>query len=657
MTAHRKAELEKARTVVDELFTHPPVNDAELCQRLKDVNTTSLRRLVVDRLYTEILAEREGFLFLAVLRQIGLGRQKNRLFRIASDVGRSSKNRLWALLALTVEEPQAMEILVSKVGVEGMIDVAKLSMFELFSIQGAENLGGSIAAALNELDNTMPVDDILDSIDAYRKSIGVSCADAYAEALQNEPPARLRGKMLGFFISEGGDEEVDLLERLRSAAPDDLTRREFQAALLRLRSNLIDPARREEGVSGFALVSNCDGQGGYVLLGVFDIADGTRSIAGMCIRTGGEIRDGFVFPLCSESEVSDFVQSVRERFDCDFARVALAEGAELAAGGKIGAEKKGLAIEKEIKQAVSMFARVKSGFSWGKGACCAARPKVSKKEVRKLLERFEYSDSWFFDLGDLGALDIEAGIGSSRSEKRVQKAATEIENMEIRRRLVAMAGHMARWHLWKGEPEAASLCEAMARDTDRNFSKSALVHIMLERTAEMLRESSGKLGWFGDPDERQHFKSLYFADIEAPSGRDLALLDLTEAAASALDAAFVVVPGHRRPTKEERDAAAHELGGVFAACVLWSRRRKQKQMVTRMDRSLADLCRLSERERQETLMMVIPSLFAFVEQICSVCPVDCQKRPEQDVSHIFFSPAHPVLRDKAGSLAETRGEP
>jgi hypothetical protein len=41
--------METARAVIEEVFAHPPVNDAELSQRLSQVEPADGRRVLVER--------------------------------------------------------------------------------------------------------------------------------------------------------------------------------------------------------------------------------------------------------------------------------------------------------------------------------------------------------------------------------------------------------------------------------------------------------------------------------------------------------------------------------------------------------------------------------------------------------------------------------
>ena len=71
-----------------------------------------------------------------------------------------------------------------------------------------------------------------------------------------------------------------------------------------------------------------------------------------------------------------------------------------------------------------------------------------------------------------------------------------------------------------------------------------------------------------------------------------------------------------------------------------------------MSEVLANVCRLDESERHQVIMTVVPSLYSFVEEICSVCYVNCLKRPGGDVSDVFFRPHHPLSPERFGSESD-----
>jgi hypothetical protein len=630
--------------IIGDLFFHPPINDAELSERVESVDLTTARRLVIDRLDHGKLPDQAGPLFLAILGKLGIGRQKQRLMRIALDLSRESRDRLWAAIVLTSNDPKVMEQLVNKLGPDGIAYLAELSLFELLSMQDEKDIGSSVTTALeDELDERSLIE-LLQKIESCRSSIGASCVVTYSDALGRDSLVHIRKKMLEFFVHEGSDEGIELLEKFRDRAPNNIVQREFQAALLRLHSKRIDPARRNETPRGYALVSNCDGQGGFFILGVFENTDATCNVADLFLHAGGDICDGTVYPRRSIVEVDDIKKSMERELGCFFIEVTLPEAARLIAINKTYMDGQKQMISGDTTHAVALFERVEGAFRWGEGSCCPAIASVFSSDVYKLLERPEYEDTWFFEAGDF---DEECELPSDKDSLEDwarANGASLVEN-SVRFRLIAMAEHMGRFHFWRGENREAALCRALAGSVRQDFTQSPLVHAMLLRSTGVFEDKGKRLvHGFGDPADRQHYKRLFFQTLNRPTGLDLARLDLTEAAASALSAAFEFLPVEQRPWESERDAASFAIGKVFADHLIKSGLPRPEQIMTDMSKALASASRLSDSQRHEVLMIVVPSLYAFAEEVCSHCPVKCLAQPNADMSDVFFMPDHPLFQ-------------
>jgi hypothetical protein len=210
----------------------------------------------------------------------------------------------------------------------------------------------------------------------------------------------------------------------------------------------------------------------------------------------------------------------------------------------------------------------------------------------------------------------------------------------VRARLAGMARHMARWHELNGEPEAASLCARLARATEENFAASPLVRVMLERGLKWLEETQAdsRPMSFGDPGLRQRLKATFFAEVRAPKGRDLARLDLTEAAYVALDDAVLDLPGHRRPRDEQLMEMAFALGRTYVNGLLSNKPDPEARLLG----ALAKACHLERDECALLLAFVLPALQSFRDAVCMRCPVACFAKPRRGAAEAFFSPEHPA---------------
>ncbi len=446
--------------IIGDLFSHPPTSDAALSQRMEPVDVTTARRLVIDRLDHGTLPDQAGPLFLAILGKLGIGRQKQRLMRIALDLGRASRDRLCAAIVLTNNDPRIMEQLVSKLGPDGMGYLAELPLFELLAVQDDKDIGAAVAEALEDIVDERSLKDLLDKIEVCRLNIGASCRAAYRDALCMESLIPIRNRMLAFFVQEGSDEGSKFLAELRDRATDGTAQKNYQAALLRLHSKRIESDRVDEAPQGYAWVSNCDGQGGFFVLGVFEDAHKTFNVTDLFLHAGGDISDGAVYLRRSAIEVGEIKENMERELGCFFVEVTLAEAAKLIEINQTGTAKKKQVMSGDTLRAVASFDRVDGAFSWGEGSCCPPVAAVYSSDVFKLMERPEYEDTWVFE-----ASDFDEEVESS-----------------VRFRLVAMAEHMARFHFWGGETKEAALCRALAASIRRDFSQSSLLRAILLRS-------------------------------------------------------------------------------------------------------------------------------------------------------------------------------
>src|SRR5262249_39633527 len=121
-------------------------------------------------------------------------------------------------------------------------------------------------------------------LEEVRRRAGTPAVLAYRELLHRDGLDDLRRPVLAAIVQEGRAEAAAELVQLRDEAPNAAARQELQRAILRLRTRAIEAPAEAPAVKGRAHVGICDGQGAFVLLGCFENADGTTSIADLCIR-------------------------------------------------------------------------------------------------------------------------------------------------------------------------------------------------------------------------------------------------------------------------------------------------------------------------------------------------------------------------------------
>jgi hypothetical protein len=484
----RDVETEK---IITGLFSTCCVVRSEIRQQMTTVDKVSARRIVVDQLSAPGVTKARGPLILAILEEIGVGEERLRLMALALDDQRPPRVRMWAAMALSGRDPDMMALLINDLEPAGITDIAEDAVAELMTIQRPDRIGATVARAFREWHRTTGIERLLDRIESCRMALGISCTEAYKEALTSKPLTSIWPKLLEYFIQEGSEEGIELLETRRNETRSEEERRRLQSALLRLRSTRIAPGMQRTKIEGYSLVSNCDGQGGILVLGIFENRDGTFSLSELYLRVGGGIVEGIVHGRIGRDSVAHIIQHHELDTNCAFAKTSLEASAALVVAAADRHEEKKEGVSKsELRQAVMLFRRVEPASSDEIIQGLSAK-ELSLDDIRALLKRPEYKRAWIFDLEDLKRFGFstvwtaeektgEETLAPSRLHLDIQRTEP------LRRRLTTMAKHMARWHCWRGETAEAGLCIALARDVAEDLNESRLLQAIWERSREWL---------------------------------------------------------------------------------------------------------------------------------------------------------------------------
>ncbi len=641
MTRKRKAEPENTRSVIEELFLHPPVNEAELRQRLSPVSKESARQVLVGMLRRSLVGEEEYGLFLEVFSQLGIGGQREDLLALVNDRDRDTLARTLAMTLLAEDDPDYLDADVAGMDPEDFSQLADRPLIELMTAveadaDAAEDLTAFLLESPEEIRGFL-----LLRLGSCRRGVGVSAVTAYGHALGCPKLAELHPVMVDALVEEGGDEAIELLEQLKRNAPDEQARRLYQGALMRIRTRSIEPGYRSSAPSGTAYLASCDGQGAFVLLGLFEKPNGFSTTVNLCIRAASDVRDGFVLPRHKPSDLERMMEQLCEGTGCRFVPISLAEAASVVAAAVERTAALGLPLPADAHPAVRLFQQVSRA---GDGRRAAVRPaaRPTLERMRRLMTDGIYRN-WLFDTGDLASARVPPVPGGGAGAAWFRKAARKLDKPELKKRLVAMARHMEMWHASKGEAEAAALCASAALQTESDFAGSVLVRAMLEKTVQAEPgRGLGEAQPFGAPEVRQYLKSKFFQQLKQPRGRHLALLDFTEVALVCLDSAIGFIPGERHPRDENKPLMAYAVAGCFYDLINDTRRRSVDAHLQRMTRALSRVCSLTKKECLEIGAIITLELNLFVEEVCSDCPVGCLRSPARLMAEPFFSPRHPV---------------
>jgi hypothetical protein len=644
----RRSRGEVTCEVIDLIFSTPPINDSELERRLAKVDPAAARRHLVELLVGGGLGEEDGALWIALFTYVGLGEESESLLGIAKDRGASLFAKSQALAVLVSDDPERMETLLEHFSPEDMAPIAEVSLSSLLSsIQADPDEAQTLAQVLASVPEEMR-EPFFDQVEGCRRRSGTPAAAAYARALGVPELASLRCRILSAITDEGGATAVDLLENLRNSSDCPHARRAFQGALLRTRTRSIDPSAPTPSLRGQVFLGSCDGEGTFLLLGSFENPDGAFTLSNLFIRAAGDIREGFVQIRRQREEVNAEKRSCEDTLGSSFVEIPLEEAAEIVVRAMERTREMGRPIPIEAQPAVATFTRtipLHAPRRIGTEELPVVGPEPDLEETRRLLQRPEYQRSWFFDAGDLESCHVPRPRQIGRpGERWFAKAASLLDGPVLGRRLVEMAGHMARWHGWRCEPDAAALCASLAAATGRDFAKSALVRAMLERTLEQNAVSDGGDASppLGDAELRRHLKARFFAEVRTPRAWDLARLDLTEAAYLALSAAFSTLPCESRPREEERSAAAFAVS-LPLTNVLFDRAGADPAGLRRgIAGRLRKTLRLDKSECDQLTERILEPLLGFVGTVCTSCAVACHRGASPEVAEFFFSTDHPM---------------
>jgi hypothetical protein len=654
MGAPPKPPAQPARDVVADLIDRPPMNDGELERRLQHVEPEDARREIVDRLFDGGAPRETVDLLASALLVLGATGHETRLERIAADPRRSRSERWTALsLVYSTSPERANRVLVGLQPTDGLQLTLQPAAEAVSDVLTDPAHGDTIADALEALPHELRPEAFA-YLEELRRRAESPAVLVYRELLQRQGVEELRDLILEAVVKEGGAEAAAELVELRNEASAPGSQKAFQRALLRLGTRAIEAPAKALAPKGQAHLGICDGQGAFIVLGCFENKDGTTSIADLCIRASAEVRDGFAAASMDEREIRTLFERMRESGLGDLAPLSLADAAEIVFAGVERTRQAGLSVPQDARAAVLLFeralgARVASGDAPGPqsspvtmaDAPGPARGPVTLAEARALLALPCY-ESWFFDAGDLAAAGVILPQKPTRSW--TDGALARLETSEVVPRLLAMLPHMARWHALRGEADRAAICRTAFADMTKSFRKAAVPRVMLERSIQKLHaHAATKVGVVGDPDARQRIRMGLFLDVNDPKGRDLAALDLTEAALFAVTDAIEALPGSRRPREDDVLHASGAVANLFVRWVLSRRQRAPDALVGDMEKAVEPLAALTAAERSALVAKVLPAMATFVAEVCERCPVACLTHPKADAAAAFFAETHPAF--------------
>jgi hypothetical protein len=610
---------------------------------LKGVDRTVARRLAAERLARGGLPATALETLVNVFSALGLGEEREALRGIVLSPSQPEEIRNCAVRSVIAgRDPELLRELSEQLAPEQAASLARSAWGELIAQAEASDAGAELVASVLKENCEETRSLILRDIEAARREAGARAAALYRKALGKPSLGPARKAMLDAIVEEADPGAVALIQRCFEAAPHDDFRRELQAGLMRLRTQVVSavPVPRA-GPAGYAMLGACDGQGAILIFACFTGSGRRLTLADVCVRLSEDVRDGFIIPRQTQEEIDQMVLEMSTGAHTRFVRTDLGKAAALVAEAVDRTRAMGRTIPEDVRPAIARLSAV---------APEAPEPLpepaegTSIEEVRGLLARPELARSWFFDHGDLEA----GGTGPAVEGPRwVAKAARKLDAPPVRARVAAMAVYMARWYAWDGDARAASVFRALSDEIQHAFADSLLVRAMLEKSQEMsgLKESPEEAGLprVGDPEHRADLRARLFAEVRKPRGRDLALLDFTEVACDALERLSPLLPGHERLRTEDLISLSHTIALQFFESFRKVEASPEK-IEARAARALSERAGLSSAASRELARGALLRLTSFVFDICETCEVGCLEKPDRDASGPFHAPQHPHPR-------------
>jgi hypothetical protein len=406
------------------IFRHPPVNPAELEQRLRSLDGTEVRRFLVEKLRGKELGEVEGGLIISIFRVVGLGEAAEPLIELVCDRAAQRRARAYALTSLLhKDEGGALGERLRRSVPEGeLLLLAAQPVFDvLVSVESDPAAAEEVAAALAGLEPAMQPA-LFAQLEQLRRQVGTPAVIAYGEVLQRgsvSHPA-VRKELIGALIEEGGADAAELLSSLRDRAQDPSARRELQGALLRLRTRSLEGQAQSLGEYS-AQLSSCDGQGAFFLLGSRKNPDGRVTLALLCVRAAADLRDGYVLTAQPPEQQDKLLRAFATEAGTRFAKIPLPAAAALLKEATARTLALGMPLPADALPALRFFERFEPVSA--PQPAPAPRTRLTPAALRKILGRAEYRVSWFFDDADLQRAVGRRAQGAGRRRRRGSCAA------------------------------------------------------------------------------------------------------------------------------------------------------------------------------------------------------------------------------------------
>ncbi|MBI2373013.1 MAG: hypothetical protein HYV07_03340 [Deltaproteobacteria bacterium] len=558
---------------------------------------------------------------------MGIGDERARFQRIVEDERQPLSVRR-AVLSIFDAPAEIKLPTLATVAIEDWLDL-------LAGAADDEDSAGAIADFFTRLP-AGERDGAFDLFELSRKRTATSAARAYRAVLLCADLAALQKRVTQAIALEPASGDVELLEALASKALRKPVKRELARVAAEARAKARDPSETllEDTI---VYVSECDGQGAFVVAAAFPTGPGRYFASHICIRASEDFRDGMCEPNLSRSQFEKLVAMLRDQLkgmSCQKIRVN--EAATLIREAIERTTQLGQSIPESIRPAVDRFSAVVPAPLPVRKCLQGVAPSKSDGFLREVLRRRGHR-TWFFDPGDLASAGARVPKCGEEAEWIRLTAAKLLRDPAIRARLRGMTVHAANWYAWKGDLQAIAILAAAHTALASGTDDDALVLAMLEHTLELRSLTQSRvpssIREIGDPIQRDYLRTELFPKISRPTGRDLATLDLIEVATHAFEVSMLALPGYMRPRADVLHWMAEETGRTMALLLT------NFPVVTGGVEPTLDSLRarcaaksgLSGEVMGPLLAEVVREVYSFIERVCDRCQVQCLSSPDEEM--------------------------
>ena len=484
---------------------------------------------------------------------------------------------------------------------------------------------------------------LFESTEKCRKLRCFPVSIVYGPSLKSGGLGSIEELMTEAVVEEASKEAIALLRELAEKTKRKCRRKLFKKALSRCRQ--LSKERQVSGALDPVLhIATCDGVGAFLACLYFPTPWGRADMAELCLHVDGDVRTASVHRALREKTIYKLMETQCHIMDCEFAMAPPAEGAAIVRNIAHMTRQSKLPLPEGAVEALEFFERIEAT----RLALLPAEPsKLDESEVAKLrlLLGDKCTNDWFFVSGELE----EAGVrppGTGRPAKMwVKNSARALTSPALKESTLAMAEHMARWHLWQGNLEQNHLFTVAAAEIRKDFSTSSLVKILLERSAGRLPSEPEPYSiHLGNTLGRNNIYNEFFKEVQEPTLLDQAIFDLSTAAREILDHVLEHKPASARPRYALRTNCAHQIGKLIAEFRINKSRASLNCLNDEAVAIVTKSMMVEETAARKIAKQLVAGLITYIDVVCNCCPVNCFANPEADGKEVFLGYVHPLVR-------------